>query len=349
MRNRFIVTVSFAALSVFLLSGCNRIDPYYYTNNYELDNQLGELFKKLDSEGDEIRFVLIREISNTFVKTNNGSKQIYFLTKWVEKHPFDPYDSYYLMLVAQSYEEEQAIPFALYYYQRIVKNHPNLYMNGTNIHYQAINKLIQYLDNSELKIDYYKLLISQYEDQIEDLGNTYFALAKTYEEVGDLPQAMQTYEKFIQLPHTQINGNPDAYKRIGEKIDFYNSDYRKWTFEDLSFLVSEVTDGIRTKNPSKLEKYKAKANFFTMYWEQKNFDESRAKYFNIATFLFPSDVRVEDKLDMDSNTNEAYLKTSNWAYSEPVWYFYFKKINFPADPNINGRWEWAGIYFGKKL
>ena len=26
-----------------------------------------------------------------------------------------------------------------------------------------------------------------------------------------------------------------------------------------------------------------------------------------------------------------------------------EKVNFPADPEIHGRWEWAGIYFGEKL
>jgi tetratricopeptide (TPR) repeat protein len=346
---RRIIAAAGTAVVFFALAGCSKVDDYYFTNNYELDSQLSELFKKLDKEGDEIRFVLIREISTAYLKTNNRNKQIYFLTKWAEKHPFDPYDSYYLMLVAQSFEELEAMPFALHYYEMIIKNHPNLYLSGTNIYYQALKKLIQNLDDNEQKIEFYKILISQYEDQLEDIGNVYFSLAKTYEEVGDLPQAMQTYEKFIQLPHTQIQGIPDAYKKIEEKIDFYNSDYRKWTFDDLNFLVSEVSTALTTKNPAKLDKYKAKANFFTMYWEQKNFDESRIKYFDITRFLLTSDVQVDKSLDKDSNSNEAYLKTSNWAYRETTWYFYFKKINFPADPNINGRWEWAGIYFGNKL
>jgi tetratricopeptide (TPR) repeat protein len=350
MPPRRISIVSVFALAVFfLLCGCEKVDSYYFSNNYELDAKLSSMMMKLVDEDDEIRFVLIREISNMFLKTNQRNKQIYFLTKWAEKHPFDPYDSYYLMLVAQSYEELGAIPFALYYYERIIKNHPNLYMSGTNIHYQVLKKLIQCTDDSELKIEFYKILISQYEDHLEDVGSVYFSLAKTYEEVGDLPQAMQTYEKFIKLPHTQIQGLPDAYKKIEEKIDFYNSDYRKWTFDDLDFLVEEVKDAILSKNSAKLERYKAKAGFFTMYWEQQNFDETRSRFFDIQSFLRVSEVNVDARLDIDSNANEAYLKTTNWAYRETTWYFYFKKINFPADPNINGRWEWAGIYFGKKL
>jgi tetratricopeptide (TPR) repeat protein len=339
---------------IFLIVGiamvsCSMPDPYLMTGNFDLDGQLRALLKQIDKEGDEVRFIIIREISGIYLKVKDKNKQIYFLTNWVEKHPFDPYNAYYLTLVAESYEELGAIPFAEHYYERIVKNHPDLYINGNNIHYQALKKLIQYVDDNELKIGFFKTLISQFEDQLDDIGKVYFSLAKTYEEVGDWSQAIRTYQKFLQLPQTQISGIPDAYKNIEEKIDFYNSDYRKWTYADLTFLVGEIRDALLTKNPAKLEKYKAKANFFTKYGEQRNYDESRTQYFNITSFLLTSDVYVEAKLDIDSNANEAFLKTSNWAYNETIWYFYFKKINFPADPDIHGRWEWAGIYFGSKM
>ncbi|MCI6442425.1 MAG: tetratricopeptide repeat protein, partial [Spirochaetia bacterium] len=46
---------------------------------------------------------------------------------------------------------------------------------------------------------------------------------------------------------------------------------------------------------------------------------------------------------------EAYLRTTGWSNYVNVWYLYFRKVNFPADPEIHGRWEWAGIYYGEKL
>ena len=339
------------SVCIFSLIGicCSPGDPYLLVGNYEYDGQLQALLKQIEKEGDEIRFIIIREISGIYLKVKDRNKQIYFLTNWAEKHPFDPYNAYYLTLVAESYEELQAIPFAVHYYELIIKNHPDLYMAGTNIHFQALKKIIQFMDDNELKIEFYKTLISQFEGQIDDIGKVYFSLAKTYEEVGDWSQAIRTYQKFLQLPQTQISGVPDAYKNIEEKIDFYNSDYKKWTYDDLTFLVGEIRDALQTKNAMKLEKYKAKANFFTKYGEQRSYDESRTMYFNIASFLNASDVNVDAKLDIDSNANEAFLKTSNWAYSVTTWYFYFKKINFPADPDIHGRWEWAGIYFGSKM
>ncbi|MDR1596788.1 MAG: tetratricopeptide repeat protein, partial [Treponema sp.] len=46
---------------------------------------------------------------------------------------------------------------------------------------------------------------------------------------------------------------------------------------------------------------------------------------------------------------EAYLRTWGWSQYISTWYLYFRKINFPSDPEIHGRWEWAGIYYGEKF
>ena len=89
-------------------------------------------------------------------------------------------------------------------------------------------------------------------------------------------------------------------------------------------------------------------NFFSKYWGQKDFDPASLKYFNIYGWLLKSKVRFAKELDSDSTAREAYLKTWNWLYHVNTWYFYFRRVDFPADPDIDGRWEWAGIYFGEK-
>ena len=62
-----------------------------------------------------------------------------------------------------------------------------------------------------------------------------------------------------------------------------------------------------------------------------------------------SRLRCASELDPDSNAQEAYLETWGWSYYRiRTWYLYFRKVHFPADPEINGHWEWAGIYFGSK-
>ena len=117
---------------------------------------------------------------------------------------------------------------------------------------------------------------------------------------------------------------------------------------DLKVLVREIQTALATKNAAKLNKYKAKINFFSKYWGQKDFDQSRLAYFNISSWLLKSKVKFSGELESDSNPREAFLKTWNWLYRVNTWYFYFKRVDFPADQEIDGRWEWAGIYFGEK-
>ena len=310
--------------------------------------ELKELFRLLPEEKDEVRFVLIQQISQILSKNGDIYKQILFLTNYVEKNPFDPYNSYYLLYAAESYEEQGDLPFAIHYYQRILNNHPDLIVKGNNLHYHCIIKLLQYVQDSHLRLRYYKELLSRFEDQLNDKGKIYYSLAKTYEDVGDWDQAMLAYQKFLKQPHTGIPGTEDIYKKIEEKIDLYNADYKKWTVEDLDFLVNEIKDAIIHKKTNKLDKYMAKFNFFTMFWEQQTFDETRAKYFNLSTILYSSDPKISEELDIDSNSSKAYLQTTHWKYRVGTWYFYFRRIDFPTDPEIDGRWEWAGIYFGEK-
>ena len=117
---------------------------------------------------------------------------------------------------------------------------------------------------------------------------------------------------------------------------------------DLQYLIAEIQTALRTKNSAKLNRYRAQINFFSKYWGQKDFDESMLIYFNIGNWLLKSKVRYSKELEKDSNSREAFLKTWNWLYRVSTWYFYFRRVDFPADPEIDGRWEWAGVYFGDK-
>jgi hypothetical protein len=69
----------------------------------------------------------------------------------------------------------------------------------------------------------------------------------------------------------------------------------------------------------------------------------------LGAFLQSSRVVADDQLDVYSNSGEAYLRTTNWNYRIPTWYLYFRRVNYPPDPEINGRWEWAGIYLGERF
>ena len=90
-------------------------------------------------------------------------------------------------------------------------------------------------------------------------------------------------------------------------------------------------------------------NFFAMSWRQVETDVNAQESFSMRSFMRGNRIRYSAELDPSSSPTEAYLRTTGWSNYVNVWYLYFRKVNFPADPEIHGRWEWAGIYYGEKL
>ena len=85
-----------------------------------------------------------------------------------------------------------------------------------------------------------------------------------------------------------------------------------------------------------------------MSWRQDETDPNSQEEFSMGDWMIRK-AHYADTLDEASNENEAYLKTWGWNTYVNTWYLYFRKVNFPLDPDINGNWEWAGIYIGNKL
>jgi len=86
-----------------------------------------------------------------------------------------------------------------------------------------------------------------------------------------------------------------------------------------------------------------------MSWKQDEIDPNAQEEFSMRNFMRGNAVKFSDSLDPDSTSTEAYLRTWGWNQYVSTWYLYFRKVNFPVDPDIHGNWEWAGIYVGEKL
>ncbi|MBQ9238261.1 MAG: hypothetical protein IJ191_02970 [Treponema sp.] len=149
-------------------------------------------------------------------------------------------------------------------------------------------------------------------------------------------------------PTIQITGKPDAYREARQLIDFNNS-VKNWTFESLAELEDAVRTAIAQYDWRSLDRYKAKVNFFSMSWRQDALDANAQNEFSMRDYMRGNRVYTARTLDEDSNPNEAYLRTWGWSQYVSIWYLYFRKVNFPVDPDIHGNWEWAGIYMGEKL
>ena len=87
---------------------------------------------------------------------------ILFLTDWVEKNPKDIYNAYWLLMVASSYLENGAEPVAEYYFNRILKNYPDLLVQGKSVHFICLQHLIQISTDSTNKISYFNQLVNRF-------------------------------------------------------------------------------------------------------------------------------------------------------------------------------------------
>ena len=275
---------------------------------------------------------------------------ILFLTDFVEKNPDNPYNSYWLLLTAYTYMQENADSVAEYYFDRIIQNYDDLLVKGKSVHVLCLQNLIQISTSSDNRIYYFNQLITRFPDEV-NITELYMRLAIEYEKIGDWEQALYTYSLFLERPDAttiQIPGIPDAYNKARKLIDFNNSP-KDWTFESLESLEKAVKNAISRYSSTLLDKYRSKVNFFAMSWKQEETDTNSQKNFSMKDYMRGNRIRYSAKLDESSNPNEAYLRTTGWSQYINVWYLYFRKVNFPLDPEIHGRWEWAGIYFGEKL
>ena len=349
-----LITGIIILLSILIPAGCSLYSnlvnppPYYAVGNEKEKDELIQLSKVMNDQTNnpEINFILIQEISK--ILHGQGELEILnlFLTTYVEKNPKDPFNGYYLLMTAQNYLESEAIPFAIHYFDRILKNYSDLRVRGQSIHYICLSNLIDLVDIPQKKVNYYKELLSSFSKDIEK-GPAYFYLAKTYEELGEWDLSIQAYKNFLQYPELNVPGYPEALSKIKPIIDFYDYRNKNWTMENLEDLVNSVKYAIRTKDYRRLSKYRAKINFFAVSWEQEK-TEANSDFLDKLNTFMKNRVRYSADMDKDSNMQEAYLKTWGWSYRISTWYLYFRRVNFPADPEIHGQWEWAGIYFGDK-
>jgi len=314
-----------------------------------VQNQLESLLED-QTLSSQTRYAVINRIANNLYSIKDYNEMIFFLTNWVESHPEDSYNSYWLLMVAQTYLENDAEPVAEYYFERILLDYQDLLVQGKSIHFVCLQHLIQISKSPANRISYFNQLISRFPSNIS-ITEMYIRLAMEYEKEGEYNQALRSYALFLEQPDAstiQIAGIPNAYDSARQIVDFSKSS-KDWTFESLDALETAVKRAISRYDWRSLDKYRSKVNFFAMSWKSSESDPNALESFSMHGFMRGNRIRYSKNLDESSNPNEAYLRTTGWSLYINVWYLYFRKVNFPADPDIHGRWEWAGIYFGEKL
>lgn len=311
---------------------------------------LRELLETKDLDSKQ-RYAIINQMSQNLLSVKDFQSTILFLTEWIEQNPDDMYNAYWLLITAYSYLSTGAEPVAEYYFDRILQKNQDLLVKGTSIHLMCLQNLIQISKTPANRIKYFNELINRFPQNI-NLTEIYLRLAMEYEKDNQWEQALKTYNLFLSQPDAstiQIPGEPDAYKNARHFVDFSRSS-KDWTFESLPALEAAIKKAIKNYDWRTLDKYRAKVNFFSMSWKQDETDANSQEEFSMHDWMTGRNrIRFNENLDESSNPNEAYLRTWGWNNYVSVWYLYFRKVNYPLDPDINGNWEWAGIYIGNKL
>lgn len=331
---------------VFLLTSCGPRDG----KPEEADSQLAYLLSVYDETAKTgiPEYAVVDRIASRLQSSPEPFNMVLFLTNHIQRFPRDPHNGSYLIHVGDYYLGEGSSEIAHDYYVRSIDRYPELIQDEENSHVAALNRLLRTTEDPGERISVLQTLLQRYSSFI-DPGRTYYYLAREYERSGLWPEAYDSYEHFLDYPGTEIPGVPEAYATIAGKVEFYHSS-RNWTYNELDTLVQLIKNAIWTQDTSAIIDYRSQNNFFTMSWEQELNDEnSQIPSFDIGFFLRHSRVRFSEDLDLASNAREAYLRTWGWSHRIPTWYLYFRRVDFPADPEINGSWEWAGIYFGEAL
>ncbi len=311
-------------------------------------SQLEDLLKDPEIT-EKTRYGVINRMANLYYTNQKYNEMNLFLENWVENHPEDDFNAYWLFMIATDYINKNQEPIAEYYYERILKNCPDLIINSQSVHFACLQKLIQISKNSSNRIFYLNTFITKFPMNVS-ITEMYYRLALEYEKVGEWNQALKAYTSFLQQPDSstiQIAGYPDAYLSARKMVDF-NKSPKNWTFESLESLESAVKKALSSYNGRLLDSYRSKVNFFAVSWKADESDSTTQEDFSVSSYMRGNRITFSPNLT-DVSANEAYLRTSGWSSYMNVWYLYFRKVNFPVNPEIHGQWEWAGIYLGDKF
>lgn len=292
------------------------------------------------------RMLAARRMGGLLIGDGKAREAAHLYMSLADEH--DEYEPWYLFAAAAAFEADGSAPAALLLHERLVATLPDMQVGDVSLHKASLEKLLGSDAPPEKKVLWYREYLARFPES-EQAGVYHFLLAKCLEDLGRWDEAIDEYRRFLPYFAADVPGWPDAHQQARAIVEFSES-AKDWTYERLDDLVAAVRKAIASGSASSLRKLMAKAGFFAMSWYKEGTDEANSRVlFNFSNFMNLRPIKVAASLDPSSGDREAFLRTEGWTGFIPVWYFYFRKVHFPADPRVHGHWEWAGIYFGEKL
>ena len=220
----------FAAASAAVFFSCKSKAQKVREKTYEYNQE--QLVKVLNKEdiSEETRFAVIKNIAQNMLSQKDYPNLILFLSEWVENHPDDQYNAYWLLVNANAYLEMDSNPLAEYYFERIINNYNDLMITTNSgekvsVHFMSLQHLVQISQNPANKISYFNQLITRFPDKVK-ITELYVRLALEYEKEGEWNLALKAFRQFLAQDDAstiRISDLPNAYANAREFVDFYNT------------------------------------------------------------------------------------------------------------------------------
>ncbi len=341
---RFILLFCFLSGYSFLVISCDRSTIPASLSSHEDILDFLEIVLMEDADP-ALRYTALEPIISKARTLGEFDWLISILGSVLERNPDDPYGAYYLMSMAEGAGSTDSDELALDYLRRLLNNYPDLIVNNRSIHHLALREITLNTHSPREAIAAREEIQTRFSDRI-NVSTNHFYLASEYKKIGEWESMYDHYKAFLADSDAVIPGVPDARSIAGDALRFHSGD-KSWTMVSLDSLVQTIKYAIQSQNIQLLHRYQSE-NFFFMNWSQETSDSFTHIPMTLGSFL-TNRVRYKKELDEYSNDREAFLWTAGWTWKIPTWYLYFRKIDYPVDPEINGRWEWGGIYFGERI
>jgi tetratricopeptide (TPR) repeat protein len=348
-KNPVLISLALVLPIAAFLAGCSGDPTYFVVGDGAARSETLSMYRMIlrSEEGGQKLFVPVIQVANALSESNHLERLIVFLTDYVNKHPSDSMNAYYLYRAGKAYTELGMNSASVICFQRALTNHPDLFIGQASLHQLCLKELIKYEKKPEKRINYYKSLIAQTVNR-DEKAILFYQLGKAYEDITEWDLSIGAYRSFLEYGGTDIYvpGVSRAALNIRERLAFHESD-KNWTVRSLDQLIGIIRTAVAEGDSGTLRQFMSKSSFSTTSWDQERTEDSLYNEFGIEAFLKPG-VYLYPELDSLSNSQEAYLKSTGWEYRLPTWYLYFRKVIYPMDPVNHNTWEWAGIVYGEK-
>jgi tetratricopeptide (TPR) repeat protein len=276
------------------------------------------------------------------------SNAIRTLLAFHARYPYDPYGAFVSLILAEAFENEGQTSFSRHYYERSLRYPLDVRVSGEPVQLRAARKLYSVETDPARKITLARMFIEKYASFV-DVPRLLYELGFLYEQNAQFDESYKSFTEFLKNSGSVAQSDPNTVDDIRNRLNLYTLK-RDWGYKSLNDLVNRVKTAIRAKDVRTVSLLRSKNRFFSMSWLQEKNDFNSVIDFDMNRFIYNSSgIYFENQLEPFSNSQEAFLKSRGWGVQMPVWYLYFRKVDFPADPNYHNSWEWAGVYFGDTL